>query len=117
MSKYKGHTPGPWKWYDDDELVSVDVERQHKESVLGLEMYSSYAEDGEYISGREADRNLIADAPKLLAQRDALLKIAHKANSLVYAVCQSAGQLHMSITAAEELARDIEVIIKECEES
>tara|TARA_R110000737_G_scaffold299881_1_gene306717 strand:- start:334 stop:618 length:285 start_codon:yes stop_codon:yes gene_type:complete len=60
--KYIGHTPAPWKWIIDDKDTYLscfgnDVDGAKEHQMLEHDMWSSI----------EADENLIADAPKLLA--------------------------------------------------
>ena len=55
--KYEGHTEGPWFWssLNDEELIMFDVERAKPNIILRAK------ED-------DADAQLIADAPLLLAE-------------------------------------------------
>ena len=70
MSKYDGHTPGPWKliWWGNEEYP-YPLSVHSGDDTLWI------ARDGTVSS--HANARLIADAPTLLAQRDeavALLK-------------------------------------------
>ena len=57
IKKYEGHTEGPWVWssLNDEELIMFDVERAKPNIILRAK------ED-------DADAQLIADAPILLAE-------------------------------------------------
>ena len=59
--KYEGHTEGPWVWssLNDEELIMFDVERAKPNIILRAK------ED-------DADAQLIADAPDLLAEVERL---------------------------------------------
>jgi len=61
--KYEGHTEGPWFWslLNDEELTMFDVERAKPNIILRAK------ED-------DADAQLIADAPLLLAEVKRLQK-------------------------------------------
>jgi hypothetical protein len=73
MSK---HTPGPWDWRDIDDLrqaKSTRTDGRYGESVL----CASYDYDrGPYLETTDANRDLIAAAPDLLAACETLLSIA-----------------------------------------
>jgi hypothetical protein len=66
MTKYEGHTPGPWNW--DAKVWDYNHEQEAPWLVT---------KDGTFvlqgsIDCREIDARLIADAPMLLAERDTL---------------------------------------------
>ena len=66
--RYAGHTPGPWKWLGDELWHIGEAYKPHPDphmwvAVMGTSQLTS------------ADKLLIADAPKLLAQRERLLEI------------------------------------------
>ena len=56
--KYEGHTEGPWMWYREDGDVDLVVANDQCRTVLE-EVKALYS---------EANENLIADAPLLLAE-------------------------------------------------
>lgn len=89
-SKYAGHTPGPWEisWFVcrmDAQDVAHAKSNGNEAAVVGDEMWRLPKSIGplrvehdywaKYHLGltEESDARLIADAPLLLAQRDALL--------------------------------------------
>jgi uncharacterized protein (UPF0128 family) len=70
--KYEGHTEGPWVWssLNDEELIMFDVERAKPNIILRAK------ED-------DADAQLIADAPLLLAEVNRLQKELRKQTNIV----------------------------------
>jgi hypothetical protein len=67
MNKYEGHTSGPWQRSDADKWTIIN-----SGGVIICKM-----QPWEVIRGRikdNADADLVADAPKLLAERDRLRK-------------------------------------------
>lgn len=75
LTRYEGHTEGPWEWkvprgwenawYEGD-LPSVVT--QGGECVLDFGDCTQYYPTSGGYPGNEADRNLVADAPLLLAE-------------------------------------------------
>ena len=63
--KYEGHTEGPWMWYRDDGDVDLVVANDQCHTVLE-EVKALYS---------EANENLIADAPLLLAEVKRLRRV------------------------------------------
>jgi len=57
--KYEGHTPGPWQWKKDSILLKG---KGHRYIITGRHL------DDECSIDKEADAQLIADAPDLLAE-------------------------------------------------
>ena len=55
--KYKGHTPAPWLWYEDEDLDLVVADDQCRTVIEEVKALNT-----------KADRNLIQDAPLLLAE-------------------------------------------------
>lgn len=72
MSK---HTPGPWEWRDADDLRQAKSTRddgRYGAQVIG----AGYDYDrGAYLDMTDADRDLIAAAPDMLAELRTLLRV------------------------------------------
>ena len=66
--KYEGHTPGPWGWPKKDSILLKGPGR-NKYIITERHRRLSYSID------KEADAQLIADAPLLLAEVKRLRKI------------------------------------------
>jgi len=74
-TKYEGHTPGPWRTEYQrgaDLMYRQNILDAENRVVATCAWCGIAARDGWTISARDANAALIADAPKLLAQRDAL---------------------------------------------
>ena len=83
MSKYDGHTPGPWaceplKWSDDFTHVGCVVAVTSAGAGGSPQVNKAFRigrqQDDQVEINQEANARLIADAPLLLRQRDALLE-------------------------------------------
>jgi|GEM_PF-6572672 len=99
MNKYEGHTSGPWIWVNRtgafrDEGFQTDLAGGDKMSL----MYVGISQH--IIIHNVIDARLIADAPKLLGQRDFLL--------------QALNQI-IQCTDDEDAAEDARRAITECE--
>jgi hypothetical protein len=69
MGKYEGHTPGPWRAEQLDGAAGPN----ERPWVRGATGYAALA-CGDTQAEAVANARLIADAPKLLRQRDELLE-------------------------------------------
>jgi hypothetical protein len=67
--KYEGHTPGPWQWKKDSILLKG---KGHRYIITGRHL------DDECSIDKEADAQLIADAPLLLAEVKRLTQLNHE---------------------------------------
>lgn len=69
LSKYEGHTPGPWWWNGLNRLASTDFEVLEAADD-GRSYGMHYAEIRHHYNQQQAEVNarLIADAPALLAE-------------------------------------------------
>jgi len=105
--KYKGHTEGPWKWDKWGVL-------QGEESVLWCnftEPDPNWQLNNSAIHVSEADEELIADAPLLLAEVKRLQALIRSKG-----LCTNCGQSHEGIEVVMDYSED-EVghrISKEC---
>jgi hypothetical protein len=71
-NKYEGHTPGPWQYAKSGDIFYVQSRGVRHPNADGLTWHDVATLS--YINGcTEGDAALIADAPELLRQRDALL--------------------------------------------
>ena len=66
MNKYEGHTPGPWRVGDAGATVFGPPNGKPSPTIIASVSRSMATKR------KHADARLIADAPMLLAQRDAL---------------------------------------------
>ena len=98
-NKYEGHTPGPWR-LDGPAMGFCNVRRAtNDEMVFALAAPGPTFGDREYSAEeKEANAALIADAPELLHQRDALLAALER----VYSIAEQwAGVERVNAVAAE----------------
>ena len=73
MSKYKGHTEGPWKLGEFDRKLSVV---SSDNIIVANTAYRGARQ-------RESNARLIADAPMLLKQRDNLLNLLKESTEML----------------------------------
>ena len=69
--KYDGHTPGPWKWPKKDSILLKGPGR-NKYIITERHRRLSYSID------KKADAQLIADAPRLLAEVKRLTQLNYE---------------------------------------
>ena len=88
-NKYEGHTPGPWR-LDGPAMGFCNVRRAtNDEMVFALAAPGPTFGDREYSAEeKEANAALIADAPELLRQRDALLAALERIKKHAADVCE-----------------------------
>jgi hypothetical protein len=88
-----GHTPGPWRWVQDDAETTIDLRGPDDRDVLSI-----YESHGGGQRPTEADGHLIAAAPELLAAcKNALRLLDTMANTqaakvLVAAIAKAEGR-------------------------
>ena len=98
--KYEGHTPGPWMWLRDDSDVDLVVANDQCHTVLE-EVKALYS---------EANENLVADAPLILAAYD---KQVRWINDILFRLermeeASASQRLRFLLTVQEELEMMIE---------
>lgn len=85
MSSFVGHTPGPWVHYDAGE-------QRHDIQAIGKTVARVYCIDGDEAAADRANAALLAAAPTLLAQRDALAEALYRlANAADWAAINLTG--------------------------
>lgn len=100
MSKYEGHTKGPWRAYNGHISGPLDVVLAH--TALGLIMVGGKDEYRISQSEEEANARLIADAPTLLAERDQLREaLAWYADELNYEPTIKSAYIDATLSAVE----------------
>lgn len=72
MNTFTGHTPGPWVTYDDHDSI-----HRYEILAIGKTIARIYCERGDEATDA-ANAALIAAAPTLLDQRDALVAALRK---------------------------------------
>ena len=82
QNRYEGHTPGPWQCRDTKDHVLNSSGRNPIWGVWGPEGDAIALCKG-VVAPNEANARLIADAPLLLEQRDALLAMLKRALPLI----------------------------------
>lgn len=105
MSKYKGHTPGPWVY---DDYVVWGPDPYAPDSSITTDIADVYEYRGNELRC-EANGRLIADAPKLLTQRDRLLEVLQMLDD---GLSKNAWQIERGDNAHNA----IKAAIKECKE-
>lgn len=68
LSKYEGHTPGPWMTVSDSKEFVYALDVEGKTNRFSLSIQKGMGDCGRRIGDREimSNRDLIADSPKLL---------------------------------------------------
>jgi|TARA_R110002033_G_scaffold53287_5_gene101081 hypothetical protein len=66
--KYEGHTEGPWKWLKDSILLKGRAYATNRNAYVDSFIIGGRHLDGEWPIDDEANAQLIADAPLLLAE-------------------------------------------------
>lgn len=95
MSKYEGHTPGPWHvgaFLDSGIRIAPNCDPKNA---------TAYAFD-------EANAHLIADAPMLLAQRDKLARFLDECIFLLDRVEVKSMRAGICIERARDLLKEVE---------
>tara|TARA_R110000824_G_scaffold542_3_gene3482 strand:+ start:12581 stop:12982 length:402 start_codon:yes stop_codon:yes gene_type:complete len=73
--KYEGHTEGPWKWLKDSILLKGRAYATNRNAYVDSFIIGGRHLDGEWPIDDEANAQLIADAPLLLAEVKRLREI------------------------------------------
>ena len=119
-SEFEGHTPGPWEWGCDDAGGEYEnlgeaeyrylTPKEGVRAVIELDVLQPadrmYDNDIFGMTVRLPDARLIAAAPRLLAERDALVNGAREASRLIdewLARVEIVGTSAMIIAASDAL--------------
>ena len=85
INKYEGHTPGPW-WCNEDDWRCIDTMIKHEKGEDLKEICRVFYREVDYngkplpngpVGFNKATAQLIADAPKLLAEVKRLNRFVH----------------------------------------
>ena len=87
-SKYKGHTRGPWRYYDDEEhdcwvFEGEDIEAQARVAFFAFTPCEGIA----YLD--DPDLNLMIDAPEILAELNRMYEREDALVSAIKELCDS----------------------------
>ena len=120
VSKYEGHTPEPWSWcwdvpanIGDYDKGTMELSSEDRHACLPV---LAALDGGEIRIALKADAHLLADAPKILRQRDRLLALTKALmgawKTSVTRICEGTAYW----PEVERVIREREAAIKEYDE-